>query len=134
AAGDYVQHWLDMEDKVDHLPRVFLVNWFRRNADGKISWPGFSENSRVLKWIVERREGTGKGTDTPIGGVPTDEALDLAGLDISHTVFKNWIRCDDDEGHDEIPMIEDWCAKFGDKLPPAMSDELQSLKGRLGFS
>ncbi|HIW45986.1 MAG TPA: phosphoenolpyruvate carboxykinase (GTP) [Candidatus Yaniella excrementigallinarum] len=134
AAGDYVQHWLDMEDKVDHLPRVFLVNWFRRNADGKISWPGFSENSRVLKWIVERLEGTGKGTDTPIGVVPTDEALDLAGLDISHDDLINSIKFEADEWHDEIPMIEDWFAKFGDKLPPAMSDELQSLKDRLGFS
>src|SRR5699024_11164727 len=134
AAGDYVQHCLDMEHKVDHLPRVFLVNWFRRNADGKISWPGFGENSRVLKWIVERLEGTGKGTDTPIGVVPTEEALDISGLDISHDDLINSIKFEADEWREEIPMIADWLATFGDKLPQAMSDELQDLKNRLGFS
>src|SRR5690625_5132271 len=104
AAGDYVQHWLDMEDKVDHLPRVFLVNWFRRNADGKISWPGFSENSRGLKRIVERLEGTGKGTDTPIGVVPTEEALDISGLDISHDDLINSIKFEADEWREEIQI------------------------------
>src|SRR5699024_757339 len=117
-----------------YLPRVFLVSWFRRNADGKISWPGFSENSRVLKWIVERLEGTGKGTDTPIGVVPTEEALDISGLDISHDDLINSIKFEADEWREEIPMIADWLATFGDKLPQAMSDELQDLKNRLGFS
>src|SRR5699024_7945377 len=85
AAGDDDQHWLDMEDKLgtDNMPQIFLVNWFRRNEQGKFSWPGFSENSRVLKWVVERLEGKGKGVETPIGVVPTADALDLTGLDIS---------------------------------------------------
>ena len=133
AAGDYVQHWLDMEDKLgtENMPQIFLVNWFRRNAQGKFSWPGFSENSRVLKWVVERLEGKGKGVETPIGVVPTADALDLTGLDISEENLENSIRFVPEEWHAEIPMIEEWFEKFGDKLPQAMSDELEALKDRL---
>lgn len=135
AAGDYVQHWLDMEDKLgsDNMPQIFLVNWFRRNDAGKISWPGFSENSRVLKWVVERLENKGKGVDTPIGVVPTDDALDLTDLEISEEDLINSIKFETEEWHDEIPMIEEWFEKFGDKLPPAMSEELNGLKDRLGI-
>ena len=133
AAGDYVQHWLDMEDKLgtENMPQIFLVNWFRRNEQGKFSWPGFSENSRVLKWVVERLEGKGKGVETPIGVVPTADALDLTGLDISGENLENSIRFVPKEWHAEIPMIEEWFEKFGDKLPQAMSDELEALKDRL---
>ena len=133
AAGDYVQHWLDMEDKLgtENMPQIFLVNWFRRNEQGKFSWPGFSENSRVLKWVVERLEGKGKGVETPIGVVPTADALDLTGLDISEENLENSIRFVPEEWHAEIPMIEEWFEKFGDKLPQAMSDELEALKDRL---
>ncbi|HEY4577191.1 MAG TPA: phosphoenolpyruvate carboxykinase (GTP) [Yaniella sp.] len=133
AAGDYVQHWLDMEDKLgtENMPQIFLVNWFRRNKQGKFSWPGFSENSRVLKWVVERLEGKGKGVETPIGVVPTADALDLTGLDISEENLENSIRFVPEEWHAEIPMIEEWFEKFGDKLPQAMSDELEALKDRL---
>lgn len=136
AAGDYVQNWLDMEDRVgtENMPQVFLVNWFRRNEQGKFSWPGFGENSRVLKWVVERLEGKGKGIETPIGVVPTADALDLTGLDISEDNLQNSISFVAEEWHAEIPMIEEWFAKFGDKLPQAMADELEGLKDRLGLS
>ena len=136
AAGDYIQNWLDMEDKIgaDNMPQIFLVNWFRRNDAGKISWPGFGENARVLKWVVERLQGKGKGTDTPIGVIPTQDALDLTGLEISEENLLNSIKFDADEWHDEIPMIEEWFEKFGDKLPTAMSDELEGLKDRLGLN
>lgn len=136
AAGDYIQNWLDMEDKIgaDNMPQIFLVNWFRRNDAGKISWPGFGENARVLKWVVERLQGKGEGIDTPIGVVPTQDALDLSGLEISEDNLINSIKFDADEWHDEIPMIEEWFEKFGDKLPAAMSDELEGLKDRLGLN
>ncbi|GAA4113387.1 phosphoenolpyruvate carboxykinase (GTP) [Enteractinococcus coprophilus] len=136
AAGDYVQNWLDMAEKIgeDNMPKVFLVNWFRRNNEGKFSWPGFSENSRVLKWVVERLEGKGDGIETPIGVVPTEDALDLTGLDISEDNLVNSIQFAEEEWHNEIPMIEEWFAKFGDKLPAAMTEELTSLKERLGLN
>ena len=136
AAGDYVQNWLDMAEKIgeDNMPKVFLVNWFRRNNDGKFSWPGFGENSRVLKWVVERLEGKGDGIETPIGVVPTEDALDLTGLEISEDNLVNSIQFVDEEWHDEIPMIEAWFAKFGDKLPAAMTEELEGLKQRLGLN
>ena len=136
AAGDYVQNWLDMEDKIGeaNMPKIFLVNWFRRNDAGKFSWPGFGENSRVLKWVVERLEGKGEGIETPIGVVPTENALDLTGLDISNDNLINSIQFVAEEWHDEIPMIEEWFAKFGDKLPAAMTEELEGLKERLGLN
>src|SRR5699024_9307440 len=84
-AGDYLEHWVKVSGEVDQakLPRIYLVNWFRRNRDGGFAWPGFGENSRVLKWVVERLEGTAGATETAIGRVPTPEALDLSGLDLS---------------------------------------------------
>lgn len=135
AAGDYVQNWLDMEDKIgsENMPRIFLVNWFRRNDFGKISWPGFGENARVLKWVVERLEGKGKGVDTPIGVVPTKDALDLTDLDISEEDLVNSIKFEAEEWTNEISMIEEWFDKFGDKLPQAMTAELDGLKDRLGL-
>lgn len=135
AAGDYVQNWLDMEDKIGsgNMPRIFLVNWFRRNDFGKISWPGFGENARVLKWVVERLEGKGKGVDTPIGVVPTKDALDLTDLDISEEDLVNSIKFEAEEWTNEISMIEEWFDKFGDKLPQAMTAELDGLKDRLGL-
>lgn len=135
AAGDYVQNWLDMEDKIgsENMPRIFLVNWFRRNDFGKISWPGFGENARVLKWVVERLEGKGKGVDTPIGVVPTKDALDLTDLDISEEDLVNSTKFEAEEWTNEISMIEEWFDKFGDKLPQAMTAELDGLKDRLGL-
>lgn len=135
AAGDYVQNWLDMEDKIgsENMPQIFLVNWFRRNDFGKISWPGFGENARVLKWVVERLEGKGRGVDTPIGVVPTKDALDLTDLDISEEDLVNSIKFEAEEWTNEISMIEEWFDKFGDKLPQAMTAELDGLKDRLGL-
>jgi phosphoenolpyruvate carboxykinase (GTP) len=81
--GDYFAHWLSLQHATDadKLPRIYYVNWFRKTADGRWLWPGFGDNSRVLKWIIERLDGTADGVDTPIGVVPTRESLDTAGLD-----------------------------------------------------
>ena len=92
--GDYFAHWLSFAQRTDRakLPKVYFVNWFRKNADGKFLWPGYGENSRVLKWICERVEGTGKAQKTPIGNLPTPDALDLSGLNLPAETSKNCSR------------------------------------------
>jgi phosphoenolpyruvate carboxykinase (GTP) len=134
--GDYFRHWIEMGKGVDgdasKLPRIFYVNWFRRGDDGRFLWPGFGENSRVLKWIVERIEGSGAATETPVGYVPTPDALDTTGLDLSEADLVEVLRVDAEEWKAEIPQVQEWFAKFGDKLPGVLWAELDALKARLG--
>jgi phosphoenolpyruvate carboxykinase (GTP) len=133
-AGDYLQHWIDTGKHGDagQLPKIFYVNWFRRDSDGRFLWPGFGENSRVLKWAIERIEGTATAVDTPIGYVPTPEALDLGGLDIAVRDVEAALAVDAQEWKAELPMIEEWFTTIGDKLPTALRDELEELRQRLG--
>jgi len=128
--GDYFQHWIDIGKNADagKLPRIFYVNWFRRDSDGRFVWPGFGENSRVLKWAIERIEGSAAAVETPIGYVPTPDALDLAGLDVDPADLATALRVDLDEWRDEVPLIEEWFAKIGDKLPSSMRNELDTLR------
>ncbi|MDG4822847.1 phosphoenolpyruvate carboxykinase (GTP) [Asanoa sp. WMMD1127] len=134
-AGDYFAHWIEMGKGAGadtaKLPKIFYVNWFRRDADGGFLWPGFGENSRVLKWIVERIEGRGQAVETAIGHVPTPEALDVSGLDIEPAQLAAALRVDADEWRAEIPQITEWFEKFGDKLPGVLWAELDALKARL---
>jgi phosphoenolpyruvate carboxykinase (GTP) len=132
--GDYFQHWVNVGKGADagKLPRIFYVNWFRRGEDGRFLWPGFGENSRVLKWAVERIEGTATATETAIGYVPTADALDLDGLDVSVADIEAALAVDPEEWKAELPLIEEWFAKVGDRLPTSMRDELEALKLRLG--
>jgi phosphoenolpyruvate carboxykinase (GTP) len=131
--GDYFQHWLDMGDRLgDNAPRIFYVNWFRKSADGKFLWPGFSENSRVLKWMCERVEGSAKAIETPIGFLPKEEDLDLNGLDISSEDMKELLDVDASAWKAEIPDIEQHFALFGDRLPERLSRQLAELRKRLG--
>ncbi|WP_028663206.1 phosphoenolpyruvate carboxykinase (GTP) [Saccharomonospora halophila] len=133
-AGDYFQHWLDIGKNSDELrlPKIFYVNWFRRGDDRRILWPGFSENSRVLKWIVERIEGTASATETPVGNVPTADDLDIAGLTEPLADIQAALDVDPDEWRQEIPLIEEWFDKIGrDKIPSALLDELDTMKQRL---
>ena len=134
-AGDYFQHWLDVGKAGDesHLPRIFYVNWFRQDDDGSFLWPGFGENSRVLKWVVQRLEGRAEALETPIGRVPTAEALDTQGLDITEQQLAALLAVDVDEWSAEIPDIEDWFAQFGDSLPMHLWVELDALRSRLGL-
>ncbi|MFB9906662.1 phosphoenolpyruvate carboxykinase (GTP) [Allokutzneria oryzae] len=133
-AGDYFQHWIDMGKRADatKMPRVFYVNWFRRDADGGFLWPGFGENSRVLKWVIERIEGKAAANETAIGHVPTAEALDLSGLDVDPATVDKALAVDADEWRAEVPLIEEWFDKIGDKVPSLLRDELAALKQRLG--
>ncbi len=132
-AGDYFAHWIEVGKSADavKLPKVFYVNWFRRDENGKFVWPGFGENIRVLKWAIERIEGKAAAIDTPIGRVPTPEALDTAGLDMSEADLANALVVDTEQWRNEIPGIEEWFDKIGDKVPSSLRDELASLKLRL---
>jgi len=133
-AGDYFAHWIQMGKGADavNLPKIFYVNWFRRGADKRFLWPGFGENSRVLKWAIERLEGKAAAQETPIGWVPSYEDLDTDGLSESREDIEAALNVDVDEWRAEIPLIEEWFDKVGEKLPTSMRDELENLKQRLG--
>lgn len=132
-AGDYLKHWITLSGKADpeRLPKIFLVNWFRRTADGGFAWPGFGDNSRVLKWVVERIEGKADAVETPIGYVPTGESIDLTGLDMTPAGVEEAVRVDPAEWATEVKGIEEWYAQFGDALPQELAGQLQGLKKRL---
>ncbi|MBY4401744.1 phosphoenolpyruvate carboxykinase (GTP) [Rhodococcus fascians] len=132
--GDYFQHWIDLGKNADEskLPKVFYVNWFRRGDDKRFLWPGFGENSRVLKWIVERIEHKSAGVETPIGVVPTAEALDIDGLDTTVDDVAEALAVNTDEWKAEIPLIQEWFDFVGEKLPTGIKDEFDALKQRLG--
>lgn len=132
--GDYFQHWINLDKHADEskLPKVFFVNWFRRGDDGRFLWPGFGENSRVLKWIVDRIEHKAGGATTPIGTVPAVEDLDLDGLDVDAADVAAALAVDADEWRQELPLIEEWLQFVGEKLPTGVKDEFDALKERLG--
>jgi phosphoenolpyruvate carboxykinase (GTP) len=132
--GDYLNHWINVGKQADEskLPKVFFVNWFRRGDDGRFLWPGFGENSRVLKWIVDRIEHRANGVSTPIGTVPGVEDLDLAGLDVEEADVAEALAVNNDEWLAELPLIEEWFEFIGDKLPSGVKDEFDALKQRLG--
>jgi phosphoenolpyruvate carboxykinase (GTP) len=134
-AGDYFSHWINVgkDGDAEKLPRIFYVNWFRRDADGGFVWPGFGENSRVLKWAIERIEGKAAAVETPIGHVPTPESLDVEGLDLTRAQLEAALAVDAEEWKAEIPQVEEWFAKFGDTLPAQLRVELDGLKARLGM-
>ena len=134
--GDYFQHWLDLGKNSDEskLPKVFFVNWFRRGEGGKFLWPGFGENSRVLKWIVDRIEHKAGGQETPIGIVPAVDDLDLDGLDVDAADVDKALVVDAGEWRKELPLIEEWFEFVGDKLPTGVKDEFEALKQRLAES
>ena len=130
--GDYMNHWLEMGDKLgDKAPKIFYVNWFRKDADGKWLWPGFGDNSRVLKWMCERVEGKIDAVDTPIGKMPKDGDLDLKGLDIPEADFKELMRVDVEAWKDQANQIEAHYAKFGSRLPERLKKQLEELRARL---
>ncbi|WP_426006017.1 phosphoenolpyruvate carboxykinase (GTP) [Paenarthrobacter sp. NyZ202] len=132
-AGDYLNHWVNLSAKGNpgRLPKIFLVNWFRRTAEGGFAWPGFGDNARVLKWAIERLEGKADAVETPIGFVPTGDSIDLEGLDMTPAEVESAVRVDADEWAAELASIEEWFANFGGSLPAALQSELDGLKKRL---
>jgi len=131
--GDYFAHWLSMTQRTDesNLPKVFFVNWFRKGEDGRFLWPGYGENSRVLKWIFERVEGKGKAVTTPIGNLPTSDALDLTGLDISADDMQALLTVDLEGWKNEVRGLAEFYSQFGDRLPEALQRQLSAVEKRL---
>jgi phosphoenolpyruvate carboxykinase (GTP) len=132
--GDYLAHWIKIGKKTaaDKLPKIFYVNWFRKSDDGKWLWPGYGENSRVLKWIFERTEDKGMAVKTPIGYLPTPDAIDTKGISISSSEMAELLKVDVREWKKELEGIKEHYQKFGSRLPSALNDELAALEKRLG--
>ena len=131
--GDYFAHWLKIGARADatKLPRIYFVNWFRKNAEGKYVWPGFGENARVLKWICERLDGAAEAVDTPIGRVPARGALDVSGLSLSEEALDLLLGVDIDVWREEAALIPPHYEKFGARLPEALWEEQRALTARL---
>ena len=131
--GDYLKHWLKIGKSADasKLPKIFYVNWFRRSSTGKFLWPGFGENSRVIKWAIEQIEGANTSVETPIGLVPAPGAIDTNGLETSEQDMAEVSAVNLDEWRAEVPLIEEWFTKIGTKLPEEMQSEFADLKAAL---
>ncbi|NLV99068.1 MAG: phosphoenolpyruvate carboxykinase (GTP) [Clostridiaceae bacterium] len=131
--GDYLQHWLSLGKSADQskLPKIFSVNWFRRDSDGHFLWPGFGENSRVLAWVVGRCAGTAGAEKTAIGYLPRVEDIDLSGLDIDPADMQEVLRVDKDAWLQESQLIEENFKSYGERMPQELFDQLEALKKRL---
>ena len=128
--GDYFGHWLGMGRKLAKAPRIFRVNWFRRDAGGKFLWPGYSENVRILKWMVERIRGTGRALETPVGFVPTADALDTSGLDLAPGALAAALTVDAAEWREALSDLSSFYDGFGDRLPKTIADKLaETVRG-----
>ena len=130
--ADYWQHWIDMGKRHGaRLPKIFYVNWFRKNEQGGFIWPGFGENSRVLEWIFKRCDGAVDAVETPIGLLPTLDGLNLDQLGLSEDAIASLLRVDADGWMAELPLIEDYYASFGEHVPQELKEELEELKRKL---
>lgn len=131
--GDYFGHWIQIGrmTSADKLPKIFFTNWFRKNEAGKFIWPGYGDNIRALKWVVERVAGTGKYIDTPIGRLPAEGAIDTAGLDINKEDFKKLFEVDKEAWLNEVAEMREYYKIFGDHLPKELSAELDAIEERL---
>ena len=132
--ADYFANWLAVGERGDaeKLPRIFYVNWFRKDADGSFLWPGFGENSRVLEWVFRRCDGEAEATETPIGLVPAPGALNTEGLDVSEEALRELTTVDSEQLRQELPQVEEHLAQFGDRLPEPVRAQLEALKQKLG--
>ena len=131
-AGDYMQHWFEIgEQPGAELPKLFWVNWFRRGEDGSFLWPGFGDNARVLKWVLERLDGSAEAVETPIGLVPTPASLDTDGLEIDPAVLEELLRVDAESWRQEIPLIEAHFDAIGERLPESLRTRLETLEKKL---
>jgi phosphoenolpyruvate carboxykinase (GTP) len=133
--GDYLKHWIDMGKRSNDalLPKIYYVNWFRKDEAGDYLWPGFGHNSRVLKWIFERTEGIAPANLTPIGYLPTEESIDVRGLPLKHGALQELLSIDTQAWLEEVKSIENYYQTIGEKLPKALKMELDKLTSRLHY-
>lgn len=131
--ADYINHWLKIGKKTspDKLPKIFYVNWFRRGKDGSFLWPGYGENSRILKWAIERIEGKADAVETPLGFTPAPGALDMEGIAMTQEQINEALRVDRDEWRAEIPLIDEWFTQIGPKLPEQMREQFAHLQAAI---
>ncbi len=131
--GDYFKHWFEMGPRLgSKAPKIFYVNWFRKNSDGKWLWPGFGDNCRVLEWMCRRVEGSVDAQETPIGLLPRKQDLDLVNLKIADEDIAELLKVDTDAWRHELQEVSDFLAKFGDRLPEKMRQQFESMRERLG--
>jgi phosphoenolpyruvate carboxykinase (GTP) len=131
--GDYFGHWIQIGRMTlaEKLPKIFYVNWFRKDEDGKFMWPGYTDNVRVLKWVIERVNGTGKFVDTPIGRVPAEGAIEVDGIGVTPETMKKLFTVNNDEWKGEVTEMREYYKIFGDRLPKQLSAELDKIEARL---
>ena len=130
--GDYWKHWLGFENRVAHLPKIFRVNWFRKDSEGKFIWPGFSENMRVLKWIVDRVRGQGEGVTSPFGHMPRYQDINWQGLNFDKTTYDTLMEIDGDAASAEVEDQKELFDRFADShFPMELEEERQKQIGRL---
>lgn len=132
--ADYMQHWLNVGSRsaADKLPKIFFVNWFRRGADGSFLWPGYGENSRVLKWIFDQTDNkSGNAKETPIGYIPKEGALDTSGLDVSPEAIKQLFEVNPSDWKEEVQEMRRYTEQFGDRLPAGLKKQMDALEKRL---
>jgi phosphoenolpyruvate carboxykinase (GTP) len=132
--ADYFGHWLGIEGQApdtSKLPRIFYVNWFRKDDDGRFLWPGYGENSRVLAWVFRRCDDDAEAIETPIGLVPSADAIDTEGLNVSSEDMEELTRVDVGRWKAELPAIHQHFARFGDRLPQELHDQLAQLESKL---
>jgi phosphoenolpyruvate carboxykinase (GTP) len=134
--GDYFAHWVKVGKEHDEseLPKLFCVNWFRKDENGKFLWPGFGENSRVLEWVFRRCDDHAEAQDTPIGRVPASGEINVEGLDVSEAQLTELLTVDTGLVKAELPAQHQHLARFGKHLPQELHDELAALEGRLGVT
>jgi phosphoenolpyruvate carboxykinase (GTP) len=133
--GDYFAHWLKIGQREGaQLPKIFYVNWFRKDDGGKFMWPGFGENSRVLAWIFRRCQDAGQAVDTPVGLVPPvgEGGIDVSGLDIGESTMAKLLEVNPEAWAEQLPQLREHYARFGDHLPDELRAQLEELERRLG--
>jgi phosphoenolpyruvate carboxykinase (GTP) len=131
--ADYFGHWLEVGRREGaQLPRIFHVNWFRKDEDGKFLWPGFGENRRVLEWVFRRCDGGGETVDSPLGLLPAEGDLELDGLEISDDAMRELLTVDAGALAAQLPQLEEHLDRFGDDLPAEVRAQFEALKQQLG--
>ncbi|MFH0985987.1 MAG: phosphoenolpyruvate carboxykinase domain-containing protein, partial [Candidatus Omnitrophota bacterium] len=130
--GDYFAHWLDFGKKLKHAPKIYSINWFRTDENGKFIWPGFGDNIRVIKWIIDRIEGKAGAKETPIGLIPEMNDFDLSGLNIQREAVEKLFAVDPAEWTEELQEIEKYLQQFGPHMPDPIWQEYRKLAEKLG--